>query len=104
MAGADVIKTEVGGSLGEEEETAVRRRAFAGYCVDESLLVAAASDAIVLHCRPAHRGEEISDSVLEGPRSRVFNEAENRLHSQKALMAMLMTRPAHSARRQAWLS
>jgi ornithine carbamoyltransferase len=90
VRGADVINTDVWASMGQEDETAARQRAFAGYCVDEALLELAADNAIVLHCLPAHRGEEISEAVLEGPRSRVFNEAENRLHAQKALMTILM--------------
>ena len=90
VAGAHVVSTDVWASMGQEEETVARQKAFAGYCVDESLLSGAASDAIVLHCLPAHRGEEISEAVLEGTRSRVWDEAENRLHAQKALMAMLM--------------
>ncbi|HEY4319638.1 MAG TPA: ornithine carbamoyltransferase [Gemmatimonadales bacterium] len=88
--GADVINTDVWASMGQESESELRRLAFAGYCVDDALLRHAAADAIVLHCLPAHRGEEISEAVLEGPRSRVWDEAENRLHAQKALMALLM--------------
>jgi ornithine carbamoyltransferase len=90
VAGAHVVNTDVWASMGQESEAAARHRAFAGYCVDNKLLAAAAPDAIVLHCLPAHRGEEISEAVLEGPRSRVWDEAENRLHAQKALMVMLM--------------
>ena len=91
IAGADVVNTDVWTSMGQEEETAARERAFAGYCVDAALMSRAAPDAIVLHCLPAHRGEEITEDVLEGPQSRVFDQAENRLHAQKALLAMLMT-------------
>ncbi|MEO5824534.1 MAG: ornithine carbamoyltransferase [Gemmatimonadales bacterium] len=90
VRGADVINTDVWTSMGQEEETAAREKAFAGYCVDAALMSVGAPDAIVLHCLPAHRGEEISEEVLEGPRSRVFNQAENRLHAQKALMAHLL--------------
>jgi ornithine carbamoyltransferase len=90
VAGADVVNTDVWASMGQESEAAARRKAFAGYCVSDELLAGAAADAIVLHCLPAHRGEEITETVLEGPRSRVWDEAENRLHVQKALMAMLM--------------
>jgi ornithine carbamoyltransferase len=90
VAGADVINTDVWASMGQEAEADLRRQAFAGYCVDDALLAHAAADAIVLHCLPAHRGEEITEAVLEGPRSRVWDEAENRLHAQKALMALLM--------------
>lgn len=90
VAGADVVNTDVWASMGQESEAAARRKAFAGYCVSDELLAGAAANAIVLHCLPAHRGEEITEAVLEGPRSRVWDEAENRLHAQKALMAMLM--------------
>lgn len=89
VAGAHVINTDVWASMGQEEEVALRQAAFAGYCVDDALLASADPAAIVLHCLPAHRGEEISESVLEGPRSRVWDQAENRLHAQKALLAML---------------
>ncbi len=87
--GAHVINTDVWASMGQEAEASARKAAFAGYTVDDELLKAAARDAIVLHCLPAHRGEEITEEVFEGPRSRVFDEAENRLHAQKALMAFL---------------
>jgi ornithine carbamoyltransferase len=90
VIGADVINTDVWASMGQEEESELRRLAFRGYTVDDDLLSRAARDAIVLHCLPAHRGEEITDAVIEGPRSRVWDEAENRLHAQKALLAMLM--------------
>lgn len=76
----------------QEEETARRQAAFAGYCVDEALMKQARSDAIVLHCLPAHRGEEISAGVLEGPQSRVWDQAENRLHAQKAVLEALASR------------
>ena len=91
VAGAHVINTDVWASMGQEAEAAQRRSAFQGYCVDDALLSGAAPDAIVLHCLPAHRGEEITEAVLEGPRSRVFDQAENRLHAQKALMVRLMS-------------
>jgi ornithine carbamoyltransferase len=77
--------------MGHEEETESRRHAFLGYAVDEALMAQARPEAIFLHCLPAHRGEEVSEAVLEGPRSRVWAEAENRLHIQKALMAALMS-------------
>lgn len=89
-AGAHVINTDVWASMGQEEEQAVREKAFRGFIVDEKLVRTAAPDAIFLHCLPAHRGEEVSEAVLEGPQSRVWDEAENRLHAQKALMAKLM--------------
>jgi ornithine carbamoyltransferase len=90
VRGAHVINTDVWASMGQEEEQSVRARAFAGYIVDERLMRLADPDAIFLHCLPAHRGEEVSDEVIEGPQSRVWDEAENRLHVQKALMASLM--------------
>ena len=88
--GAHVITTDVWASMGQEAEAALRAKAFDGYQVDEALMARAARDAIFLHCLPAHRGEEVSEAVLEGPQSRVWDEAENRLHVQKALMATLM--------------
>ena len=83
---ADVIATDVWTSMGQEAETAKRKRDFAGYCVDEALLAQAKPGCIVLHCLPAHRGEEITDAVMEGKSSAIFDEAENRLHVQKALL------------------
>ncbi len=90
VAGADVVNTDVWTSMGQEEESARRMRDFAGYCVDESMMESTTDRSIFLHCLPAHRGEEVTDGVIEGPRSRVFDEAENRLHAQKAIMATLM--------------
>jgi ornithine carbamoyltransferase len=90
VAGADVVNTDVWTSMGQEEESAKRLRDFAGYCVSEEMMDTATDRAIFLHCLPAHRGEEVTDGVIEGPRSRVFDEAENRLHAQKAIMATLM--------------
>jgi ornithine carbamoyltransferase len=90
VEGADVVNTDVWASMGQEEEAADRARAFAGYCVDDALMARAADRAIFLHCLPAHRDEEVTDSVMEGPRSRVFDQAENRLHVQKAIMATVM--------------
>jgi ornithine carbamoyltransferase len=87
---ADVVCTDVWTSMGQEAENARRMRDLAGYTVDDALLSAARPSAIVLHCLPAHRGEEITAEVLEGPRSRVWDQAENRLHVQKALMASLL--------------
>ena len=88
--GADVVNTDVWASMGQEAEQEQREKAFTGFLVDDRLMSLAAKSAIFLHCLPAHRGEEVSESVLEGPQSRVWDEAENRLHAQKALMAMLM--------------
>ncbi len=90
VRGAHVVNTDVWASMGQEEEQAVRARAFAGYIVDEPLMRLAHPKAIFLHCLPAHRGEEVAVEVIEGPQSRVWDEAENRLHVQKALMAFLM--------------
>lgn len=87
---ADVLNTDVWASMGQEEEQKIRERAFAGFQLDEELLDLAKGNAMVMHCLPAHRGEEISDAVIEGPHSAVWDEAENRLHVQKAIMATLM--------------
>jgi ornithine carbamoyltransferase len=76
--------------MGQEEEAEARARAFDGYMVDESLMQLAEDDAIFLHCLPAHRGEEVTEEVFEGPQSRVFDQAENRLHVQKALLVKLL--------------
>jgi ornithine carbamoyltransferase len=76
--------------MGQEEEQATRAKAFRGFIVDEALMKRAAKGAIFLHCLPAHRGEEVAAGVIEGPQSRVWDEAENRLHVQKAIMAVLM--------------
>jgi ornithine carbamoyltransferase len=89
-AGADVVTTDVWASMGQEEEQAVREKAFTGFVVDDALMSRAASDAIFLHCLPAHRGEEVTASVIDGPQSRVWDEAENRLHIQKAIMDVLI--------------
>ena len=88
--GAHVINTDVWASMGQEEEQAVRAKAFRGFIVDQALMKGAAPDAIFLHCLPAHRGEEVAAEVIEGKQSRVWDEAENRLHVQNAIMAGLM--------------
>ena len=75
--------------MGQEAEAEARRQAFAGYCIDAALLAAPRPDAIVLHCLPAHRGEEITDEVHRRPASAVWQQAENRLHAQKALLELL---------------
>ncbi len=90
VAGAHVLNTDVWASMGQEAEQQARTKAFVGYCLDETLVELASADSIVLHCLPAHRGEEISDGVIEGKHSVVWDEAENRLHVQKAIMATLM--------------
>lgn len=88
--GAHVINTDVWASMGQEQEQKERERAFAGFTVDAKLMKAADPQAIFLHCLPAHRGEEVTNDVIEGSQSRVWDEAENRLHIQKAIMAALM--------------
>jgi len=85
-----VINTDVWASMGQEEEQKEREKAFRGFVVDEALMRRANKKAIFLHCLPAHRGEEVSPEVIDGPQSRVWDEAENRLHIQKAIMAVLM--------------
>jgi ornithine carbamoyltransferase len=90
VRGAHVVTTDVWASMGQEQEQEVRAKAFRGYIVDGALMRLADPSAIFLHCLPAHRGEEVSEEVLEGPQSRVWDEAENRLHVQKAIMATLM--------------
>jgi ornithine carbamoyltransferase len=87
---ADVLYTDVWVSMGEEAERGERLAAFRGYTIDAGLLSIASPDAVVMHCLPAHRGEEITDDVLEGPRSIVWDQAENRLHTEKALLASLL--------------
>ncbi|HSN15003.1 MAG TPA: ornithine carbamoyltransferase, partial [Anaeromyxobacteraceae bacterium] len=88
--GAHVLNTDVWASMGQEGEAELRKRKFAGFLVDDALLKQARPEAIVLHCLPAHRGEEITEAVLEGPQSAAWDEAENRLHAQKALLELLL--------------
>ena len=90
VRGAQALYTDVWASMGQEQEQAERERAFQGFCLNEELLAEADPRAIVLHCLPAHRGEEISAGVMEGPSSRIFDQAENRLHAQQALLAALL--------------
>ena len=90
VEGAQVVTTDVWASMGQEEEQEQRARAFAEFQVNASLMEHAAEEAIFLHCLPAHRGEEVTSEVIDGPQSRVWDEAENRLHAQKAVMAVLM--------------
>ncbi len=90
VAGANVVCTDVWASMGQEEEQKVREKAFAGFTVDAKLMSAAAADAIFLHCLPAHRGQEVSADVIDGRQSVVWDEAENRLHIQKAIMAVVV--------------
>jgi ornithine carbamoyltransferase len=90
VAGADAIYTDVWTSMGQEEEAKVRRRVFEPFQVNEALMGAARPDALFMHCLPAHRGEEVTADVFESPVSVVFDQAENRLHTQKALLLMLL--------------
>jgi len=92
VSGADVVYTDVWTSMGQETEKEERERRFRPYQLNAALLARAKRDAIALHCLPAHRGEEITDEVMDGPQSAVFDEAENRLHAQKAIMIDLMGR------------
>jgi len=88
--GADALYTDVWTSMGQEEEQELRRKAFAGFTIDEDLVGRAAPDAVVLHCLPAHRGEEISGAVLDGPRSVVWRQAANRMHAVRGLLAWIL--------------
>jgi ornithine carbamoyltransferase len=90
VAGADVLNTDVWASMGQEEEQKIREKAFAGFQLNEELVALSNQKSVVLHCLPAHRGEEITDGVIEGSHSVVWDEAENRLHVQKAIMASLI--------------
>jgi ornithine carbamoyltransferase len=92
VSGADVIITDTWVSMGQEKEYRERIKAFQGYQVNEKLLERATQDVLVMHCLPAHRGEEITDVVMDGPHSVVFDEAENRLHVQKAILELLMSK------------
>ena len=87
---SDVLYTDVWSSMGQEKEAELRRSAFNGYCIDERLLKAAKPDAMVLHCLPAHKGEEITREVFDLHSNEIFDQAENRLHAQKAVLVMLM--------------
>lgn len=90
VTGADAVYTDVWTSMGQEEESAKREKAFAGYQVNDALMAHAKPDAIVMHCLPAHRDMEISASVIDGPQSVVFDQAENRLHAQKAIISLVL--------------
>jgi ornithine carbamoyltransferase len=87
---ADVVYTDVWTSMGQEDEAAMRREIFRPYQINSALMAETPSHAVVMHCLPAHRGEEITEEILESPRSLVFEEAENRLHAQKALLVLLL--------------
>ena len=90
VKGADAVYTDVWTSMGQEAEQAARREAFQGYMVSAEMMAAAAPDALFMHCLPAHRGEEVAAEVIDGPQSIVFDQSENRLHVQKALLVLLM--------------
>jgi ornithine carbamoyltransferase len=90
VQGADAVYTDAWYSMGQEEQKAQRREAFARWRVDERLMAAAGSDAVFLHCLPAHRGDEATDEVLDGPQSRIFDQAENRMHTARGLLAWLL--------------
>jgi ornithine carbamoyltransferase len=90
VAGADAVYTDVWTSMGQEDEGAIRRKAFEGYQVDDALMAAAGPEAWFLHCLPAHRGEEVAASVIDGPRSAVWHQAENRMHAARAALAELV--------------
>ncbi|MGB8857564.1 MAG: ornithine carbamoyltransferase [Burkholderiales bacterium] len=90
VRGADLVNTDVWTSMGYESETANRKNAFAGFMVDGPMMALAKKDALFMHCLPAHRGEEVAAEVIDGPQSVVWDEAENRLHAQKALMEYLL--------------
>jgi ornithine carbamoyltransferase len=90
VQGADVIYTDVWASMGQEAEAEERKKRFVGFQVNEELLAQAGADVLVMHCLPAHRGQEITDAVADGPHSVVFPQAENRLHGQKAILALCM--------------
>ncbi|CAA9365510.1 MAG: Ornithine carbamoyltransferase [uncultured Nocardioidaceae bacterium] len=98
--GADVVVTDTWVSMGREDEAEQRAKPFEPYAVTEKLLTEAADDAIVMHCLPAYRGKEISAEVLDGPRSVVWDEAENRLHAQKALLVWLLRQPENQPKKQ----
>jgi ornithine carbamoyltransferase len=91
VAGADAVYTDVWASMGQEEEAAQRRQDFAGFTIDDDLMAHAGPDAIFLHCLPAHRGEEVEASVLEGPQTAVWEQATNRMHAQRGLIWWLLT-------------
>jgi ornithine carbamoyltransferase len=102
VEGASAVYTDVWASMGQEAEAEARRRAFHGFCVDQALMARARPEAVFLHCLPCHRGEEVAAEVVDGPQSRILDEAENRLHAQKAILLWLLGEvalPAARARR-----
>ena len=95
VSGADAVYTDVWASMGQEEEAAERRKIFMPYQVNQKLFSRAAKHAVFMHCLPAHRGDEVAATVIDSPRSVVFDQAENRLHIQKAIMVLLLEGGVH---------
>jgi len=95
VAGADAVYTDVWASMGQESEAADRRKIFAPYQVNQNLFSYAAKRAVFMHCLPAHRGDEVTEAVIDSPRSLVFDQAENRLHIQKAILVLLLEGGVH---------
>ncbi len=95
VAGADAVYTDVWASMGQEEETVERQKLFAPYQVNQKLFSYAAKHAVFMHCLPAHRGDEVAASVIDSPRSVVFDQAENRLHIQKSILVLLLEGGVH---------
>jgi ornithine carbamoyltransferase len=91
VRGADAVYTDVWASMGKEHEREERRRIFAGYTVDAAMMAGAAEGAIFLHCLPAHRGDEVTDEVMDGSQSRVWDQAENRVYTEQALLYALIS-------------
>ena len=91
VEGSNVVYTDVWTSMGQESEIEERKKAFEAFTVDSSLMDSASSDAVFLHCLPAHRGEEVTGEVIDGPKSRVWNQSENRMHAARGLLAWLLT-------------
>ena len=90
VSSADIVYTDVWVSMGQEKEASRKKKKFKDYQVNSALLARAKKDAVVLHCMPAHRGEEITNEIIDGPQSAVLDQAENRLHTQKALLEFLL--------------
>ena len=91
VEGSNVVYTDVWTSMGQESQIEERKKAFEAFTVDSSLMDSASSDAVFLHCLPAHRGEEVTGEVIDGPKSRVWNQSENRMHAARGLLAWLLT-------------
>ena len=91
MKGANVLYTDVWSSMGEEKQKEVKDKVFNGFTINSNLVSKADNDAIILHCLPAYRGKEITDEVIESEKNRIFEQAENRMHAQQALLTCLLT-------------